>query len=170
MTAYYALPEQDLLAQCDWYASRASGPGGQKRNKTHSAIQLTHRPTGITVHANESRLQGENRTLAMQRLRLALATQVREAVDPETFTPPAELATQRDARGKVAVNPGNPRYLPIIAAILDLLQFYRGQVAPAASRLGLTTTNCINVLHADPKVWTATQTMRARFGLSMLKA
>jgi len=166
---YWALSDEELLAQCDWYARRASGRGGQKRNKTSSAITLHHRPTGISAIATESRLQGENRALAMARLRLALVLNIRRAVDPVTFEPPAELREQTNRDGKLAVNPRNPRYLSILATVLDLLNFYRGRVSDAADRLGISTTNLINLLHDDPKAWTAAQAMRKHYGMPPLK-
>ena len=166
---YWALSDEELLAQCDWYARRASGRGGQKRNKTSSAITLHHRPTGISAIATESRLQGENRALAMGRLRLALVLNIRRAVDPTTFEPPAELRAQINRDGKLAVNPRNPKYLSILATVLDLLNFYRGRVSDAADRLGISTTNLINLLHDDPKAWTAAQAMRKHYGMPSLK-
>ena len=48
---------------------RASGPGGQHRNKTESAVRVTHLPTGVTVIATESRSQHRNRSVALERLR-----------------------------------------------------------------------------------------------------
>ncbi len=167
---HWELSDEEIIKECDWYASRASGPGGQKRNKTHSAIRLTHIPTGISVIANEHRLQGENRVLALKRLRLALAMAVRREVDPETFVIPDELKSQVNNKGKLKVNPENPRYLTIIAVLLDLLIFYRGQVSPAADRLEISTTNFINLLHDNPKVWTTAQEIRKRFGMPPLKA
>ena len=47
---------------------RASGPGGQHRNTTESAVRIQHPPSGITVVATEHRSQARNRKLAMERL------------------------------------------------------------------------------------------------------
>lgn len=49
-----------------------SGPGGQHRNKTASAVRLTH-PSGLIVTATESRSQHDNREMAWKRMRAALA-------------------------------------------------------------------------------------------------
>jgi len=51
---------------------RSSGPGGQRKNKTETAVRLRHLPSGITVIATEYRSQAQNRRLAFERLRQRL--------------------------------------------------------------------------------------------------
>lgn len=48
--------------------SRSSGPGGQNVNKVSTAVTFVHRPSGISVTAQSSRSQYQNRQLAIHRL------------------------------------------------------------------------------------------------------
>ena len=76
--AWTNLTDEQLLAQCDVDTYRASGPGGQKRNKTSSAVRVRHAPSGLIVIAEESRSQHENRARALRRLRQAFFLKLRE--------------------------------------------------------------------------------------------
>ncbi|KAK8066364.1 hypothetical protein PG997_013111 [Apiospora hydei] len=57
-------PDSDL----DESFLKGSGPGGQKINKTNSAVQLKHLPTGIVVKCQETRSRSQNRFIARQLL------------------------------------------------------------------------------------------------------
>ncbi|MGO9108865.1 MAG: peptide chain release factor 2 [Thermoguttaceae bacterium] len=70
-------------------AIRSSGPGGQHVNKTSSAIQLRHIPTGILICCQAERSQHKNRAMALKMLRARLARieeEKREAEQAAKYT------------------------------------------------------------------------------------
>ncbi|KAF3064646.1 hypothetical protein GL218_02282 [Daldinia childiae] len=57
-------PEEDIEESF----LKGSGPGGQKINKTNSAVQLKHLPTGLVVKSQATRSRSQNRVIARQLL------------------------------------------------------------------------------------------------------
>ncbi|RPB13290.1 hypothetical protein P167DRAFT_544645 [Morchella conica CCBAS932] len=51
---------------------KGSGPGGQKINKTASAVQLKHLPTGLVVKSQATRSREQNRKIARNILAMKL--------------------------------------------------------------------------------------------------
>src|SRR5262245_13956950 len=96
-STWTSLSDAQLLEQCAVDTYRASGPGGQKRNKTSSAVRVRHPPSGLIVIAEESRSQHENRAKALKRLREALFLELREPFDEAALKPEA-LAVRPERR------------------------------------------------------------------------
>jgi hypothetical protein len=169
-----SLTDAQLLGQCEVDTYRASGPGGQKRNKTSSAVRLRHLPSGLIVIAEESRSQHENKAKAIRRLRKALFLQLRECVPLDVFTIDTlpqnpDIEPVRSADGKLHVGRRDPRFWPAVGVVLDVLEATGARVSQAASVLGTTTGNLIDFLEQDPKVWQQANQLRARFGQKALK-
>lgn len=53
---------------CEWIYQRGRGNGGQKKNKTNSAVICSHRPSSSQGYAEDHREQGRNRELAFKRM------------------------------------------------------------------------------------------------------
>jgi protein subunit release factor B len=68
----------ELAKECAFTPYKSSGPGGQKKNKTESAVRVVHLPTGLTRIATESRSQSANRLHALERIAEALAARRRQ--------------------------------------------------------------------------------------------
>lgn len=75
----------------EWAACRSPGKGGQHVQKTDTAVQLTHVPTGIQVRAHEYKSYHRNRATALARLRNCLLDRKRIA---EAATRAAERRAQ----------------------------------------------------------------------------
>jgi len=96
-----ALPDhlRKLLPDIEVETYRASGPGGQHRNKTESAVRMTHVPSGIVRVATEHRSQLRNRELALMRIWRALEARRRKP-KPRVATRPTRAAGERRLAGK----------------------------------------------------------------------
>ena len=160
--AWLRLHDAALLKDCHQERYRASGPGGQRRNKVETAIRLHHRPSGLVAQAEESRSPEENRRRAIRRLREGMALELRSPFDLEA--PPAvpELAEHVGPEGALSINPRNRAYPIVVATVLDALEAAEGSYAKAARALSLSTSQVLRFSRSDAQVWRAVQEARRR--------
>lgn len=53
---------------CEWSYTKGTGAGGQKRNKTSSAVHCIHRPSGARGYSEASRSQLDNKRDAFEKM------------------------------------------------------------------------------------------------------
>jgi hypothetical protein len=170
--ADYVLASDDaLIAQCEVDRYRASGPGGQHRNKTESAVRLRHKLTGISAIGEDSRSQSENKLHAVRRLRSALALGVREPVRLEGFVPSPRLAAFV-AAGTAPLGAKTKltgEFWASIGELLDLLVAGGLEIGATAQRLGITTGAMSKLLLHDEHVARAVNDLRRASGMRALR-
>ncbi len=151
---WLASTDEELLNECALGFFKATGNGGQKRNKTSSAVRIIHNPTGIAVTDCSERSQHRNRKVALEKLRLeiALAIRVVPAVMPE--------------------NPGcgvsNPAYFVNLARIFDLLAENGWNDAAVAEKLGMSRSKLLKLLARESRVFGRLNELRRADGLPPL--
>ncbi|XP_016444288.2 uncharacterized protein LOC107769578 [Nicotiana tabacum] len=173
---YLLMSDEELMRQCEMDTFKASGPGGQHRNKRESAVRLKHNPTGIVAQAVEDRSQHMNRASALTRLRVLLALKVRNSIDLDTYTPPQELLQILPAKSTIRgsdcgpqIGPKNPKFALGMQALLDLIFAVEGSVADAAKKLGLSTGALSRLLLSDDNLRMAVNEFRISKGMKPLK-
>ncbi len=162
------LDEESLLRACDLSNRRSGGPGGQHRNKVESGVEVLHRPTGIGAHAGERRTVRENRPVAIRRLRLTLATEVRCPV-PSGDQRSALWRSRCDGRGRIACNPAHQDYPALLAEALDMAWACDLDVSKAALRLACTMSQLVKLVKDHPPAFVLLNEARRARGEHALK-
>jgi len=158
-THYLLATDDALIQQCEVDRYRASGPGGQHRNKTESAVRLRHKLSGVSAIGEDSRSQSENKLHAVRRLRAAIALGVRE---PAGEVPSPRLVAL--VAGGTAPLGAKTRltgeYWAAIAELLDLLVDGGLEIGATAQKLGITTGALSKLLLHDEAVGRAVNDLR----------
>jgi len=165
---YLELEDPALLGQCEVHTYRASGPGGQHRNKTSSAVRLHHQPTRLIAKGEEDRSQHVNKRRALRRLRLTLATDLLDEVDPANYLP-SPLLAGCISDGRLELRRKDERALFVINEVLSLLHSHGGRLREAAGAIGISTANLVKFFGIDSQVWRKVSHIRKENNLSDLK-
>ena len=168
--ALLSLDEAELSRRCRFAPYKSGGPGGQKRNKTTSAVRLVHQATGIVAQSSDFREQSVNRRRALHRLRYKLAADVERRPTPDFrgYEPPPWLLTLR-RDGHLTTNVHNPAHARLAAHVLDVLEASGARPSMAAALLGIPVSNLVHLIEAEPTVSAAASRIRQRFGVTWRK-
>ena len=147
--AWLAADDDALMPACDFIMQKGTGNGGQKINKTSSAVRLRHRLTGIAVSANEERSQSRNRHIALRKLRYEIALHVRAENSGEPF----EVLP--------APSPANhARLILWTAALFDRLAEAGFELPKTAALCGVSASQLERSIRRFPQIWRVFSEMR----------
>ena len=161
------LDEIELLRQCELTSGRGSGPGGQNRNKVETAVRLLHVSSGVIASATERRHKEQNRRQAVFRLRVKLAVQVREPIDPGS--PPTARWSMRVNAGRLMINPAHEDFPALLAEAMDRLAVVGYDHAAAAEALGVSGSQLLKLLKDEPTAFERFNQQRRERGLHPLR-
>jgi len=162
------LGDDAILAACTERRTRSTGPGGQHRNKVEIAVILRHDATGIEGAASERRSVVDNRRMALRRLRVNLALEVRH-VPPDLTQTPSGLWRSRVKNKQIVLNPDHRDFPAMLAEAIDHIAHYRWDVAKAAQWLDCSTSQLVKMLKHEHRAIELVNRERRQHGMRALR-
>ena len=146
--------EDELSGKCRITFTKGSGPGGQKRNKTSSAVRVELPGFNAVATDCTERSQFRNRSNALRKLKMQIAFNHRNlpAVPPSSMT--------------CAVT--SPNYPFFAAHLLDVLEENSFDHRKSAAACQISPSALLKKIHRDPDFWVLFQKRRKDAGLPAL--
>ncbi|MBT3340863.1 MAG: peptide chain release factor-like protein [Planctomycetes bacterium] len=169
-----ALPADLLERETHVERTRASGPGGQHRNRVQTAIRLRHEHSGVLAQANERRSQHENLKVAYFRLRVNLAIEFRTPLTDSAFVSPGEYQPSepwqsRLRKGRIKVNPTHADFPGVLAEVLDRLRIDQDDISRTATAFGVSVSQLVKFLALEARALQNLNARRKTAGLNPLR-
>jgi hypothetical protein len=148
--------DAELTGCCRLEFFKATGNGGQKRNKTSSAVRVLLNGTDLRAEDCTERSQHRNRSNAIQKLKLLIALNVRQ---PSGSSLP-----------RMECSMSAPDYPLFAAQLFDILEECGYDHKSSAAKCGITSSALLKKLARDPKIFQEFSRRRELLGLPKLNA
>jgi hypothetical protein len=136
---FLQMDDIQLSSVCKITFTKATGPGGQKRNKTSSAVQIHLPEYNLTASDCTERSQNRNRANALRKIRMALAFAYRKSPQMPLANPECSITSA-----------AYPLYT---ARLLDILQATSYDHKLAAEQISCSPSHLLKKLYRDPELW-----------------
>ncbi len=110
---------------------------------------MQHLPTGVRAEASERRSQAQNQSVALFRLRVKLALEVRRPCGQDYV--PSPLWHSRCGGGMLKLSAGHDDFPSLLAEALDVLAAFDADPKRAASVLDITPSQLVRLLKLEPR-------------------
>ncbi len=129
---------------------------------------LVHQPTGIRSEATEQRSQAANKEVAIHRLRVKLAIQIRSNTDGGDGSV-SPLWHSRLRAQKISVALTHEDFPSLLAEALDWLSAFKFDAKECAQQLGTTTSQLVRFFKLEPEALIYVNERRAKRNLKPLR-
>ncbi|MBX7059301.1 MAG: peptide chain release factor-like protein [Leptospirales bacterium] len=169
-----ALPANALLAKLQRERFQGSGPGGQHRNRTLSAVRLRHPESGLQAEAASHREGGRNLHEALHRLRIALALLAAEQFRSAQKGGEADAAFLRQTQERfrpfrMPINADHDDFPGQCFLSLSWLSLCDAEPKPAAAELRLSPSALTRFFKLEGSLWQMAQRIRSQAGRGQLR-
>ena len=147
--------EEHFLRDCKIVHFKSTGKGGQKKNKTSSAIRLIHNPTNLFVESSVNRQQIINKIDAIRKLRLKIALSL--------------VNKANTWQGTYGLNYKNWDFPIMIGIIIDAFHFKNFSIKETSLFLGISQNILLKNISKNKELWDFINQEREKRTLKRLK-
>ena len=162
--AWLLLRDEEFLKYVNISVFKASGRGGQKVNKTSSAVRMVFEPLNVEVTCQKYRKQTENKLSALRKLRKSVALHASGCPSDDVFA----ICVQYIKNG-LHINRKNRDISLIYALIVSLFCNFNGDHKKVAVQLGVTSSRLVKFLAEDKLLLNKVNSIRNKADKNNLK-
>lgn len=156
------LDEVSLLKQLIQQPFKATGPGGQKKNKTLSAMRLTFEQLDIKAECSKYRHLSDNKKSALRKIRCLIALQNKQFIEPTVEVTPY-------LKNKLHIQDSNPHLALLFYFIVGAFYFTKGDDKEASVLLLVTRSALLRFLKEHKDLFQKVNHIRQTFDKGPLK-